>query len=64
MTPDLMEHGSRRLQALKTPVAAGATESGGRQAPCAIRSGVMICPVLVALQPTHDGTRQAHNTLR
>ena len=32
MTPDLMEHGSRRLQALKTPVAAGATESGGRQA--------------------------------
>ena len=32
MTPDLMEQGARRLQALNTPAVAGATESGGRQA--------------------------------
>ena len=32
MTPDLMEQGAKRLQALNTPVVAGATESGGRQA--------------------------------
>jgi len=32
MTPDLMEQGARRLHALNAPAAAGATESGGRQA--------------------------------
>jgi len=32
MTPDLMEQGARRLHALTAPAAAGATESGGRQA--------------------------------
>jgi urea transport system ATP-binding protein len=32
MTPDLMEQGARRLQAVNAPAAAGATESGGRQA--------------------------------
>ena len=32
MTPDLMEQGAKRLQALSAPAAVGATESGGRQA--------------------------------
>ena len=32
MTPDLMEQGAKRLQALHAPATAGATESGGRQA--------------------------------
>ena len=32
MTPDLMEQGAKRLQAWHAPAAAGATESGGRQA--------------------------------
>ena len=32
MTPDLMEQGAKRLQALNIPPAVGATESGGRQA--------------------------------
>lgn len=32
MTPDLMEQGSQRLQALKTPLVTGKTESGGRAA--------------------------------
>ncbi len=32
MTPDLMEQGAKRLQALSAPKASGSTESGGRQA--------------------------------
>ena len=32
MTPDLMEQGAKRLQALTAPATAGSTESGGRQA--------------------------------
>jgi urea transport system ATP-binding protein len=32
MTPDLMEQGAKRLQALSEPKASGSTESGGRQA--------------------------------
>jgi urea transport system ATP-binding protein len=32
MTPDLMEQGAKRLQALQTPQALGKTESGGRDA--------------------------------
>ena len=32
MTPDLMEQGAKRLQALNPTAAAGSTESGGRQA--------------------------------